>query len=141
MEPHCESCGRQSSLYCSRCKIVRYCSRDCQRASWPIHKIDCKTPEARANQAELASGMRALLAEYEDIDESKLATWTYDESEKGEAPSVGSGSVDEVERRKKSAAAALLGQFVPLPEGKEAGNIGGVSESRKGGQASGKETK
>mmetsp|Transcript_20434 Transcript_20434/g.20554 ORF Transcript_20434/g.20554 Transcript_20434/m.20554 type:complete len:294 (-) Transcript_20434:181-1062(-) len=26
---------------CSRCKRVRYCSVDCQRDHWPIHKKDC----------------------------------------------------------------------------------------------------
>lgn len=28
---------------CSRCKVVGYCSKSCQRADWKIHKSICKT--------------------------------------------------------------------------------------------------
>lgn len=26
---------------CSRCKVVRYCSTECQKQHWPIHKASC----------------------------------------------------------------------------------------------------
>jgi hypothetical protein len=26
---------------CGRCRMARYCSRECQRADWPHHMIDC----------------------------------------------------------------------------------------------------
>jgi len=62
--------------------------------------------------------MKNLLAEYKDIDEDTLATWTYDEDEekksgvKVEFPgNSGLGGVEE-EARKKAAAAVLLNQFV-----------------------------
>ncbi|KAK4233289.1 plasmid p 4b orf-3 family protein [Achaetomium macrosporum] len=29
-------------LLCSRCRKARYCSQDCQAASWPSHKQDCR---------------------------------------------------------------------------------------------------
>ena len=27
---------------CSRCKQVWYCSRECQKAHWKVHKPDCR---------------------------------------------------------------------------------------------------
>ena len=28
---------------CSNCKVIHYCSKECQRNDWPIHKKVCKT--------------------------------------------------------------------------------------------------
>ena len=28
-------------LKCSACKFARYCSRDCQKKAWPMHKKEC----------------------------------------------------------------------------------------------------
>ena len=32
---------RSKIKYCSRCRCVTYCSRDCQEANWPVHKPIC----------------------------------------------------------------------------------------------------
>jgi len=39
------NCQNKSSEkgQCSRCKSTRYCSEECQRVHWPIHKVTCKT--------------------------------------------------------------------------------------------------
>ena len=33
---------------CDRCKRLRYCSVECQRAHWPTHKPECKMPAPKA---------------------------------------------------------------------------------------------
>jgi hypothetical protein len=42
----CETCKKPREIAgvlrkCSRCKMVRYCGIDCQRAHWPVHKHVC----------------------------------------------------------------------------------------------------
>ncbi|KAJ3057367.1 hypothetical protein HK097_008462 [Rhizophlyctis rosea] len=37
---HCQAKGTLS--FCSRCKLVRYCTKEHQIAAWPEHKVDCK---------------------------------------------------------------------------------------------------
>ena len=39
----CARCGKTGGLQkCSRCKGVRYCSRECQAGHWASHKMECK---------------------------------------------------------------------------------------------------
>lgn len=47
-ETHCATCGKGGNdlSRCSRCKTTMYCSRECQRLHWKIHKITCKPPES-----------------------------------------------------------------------------------------------
>lgn len=37
----CVECGTVTTLKCSRCKLVHFCSRDCQAKCWRAHKIVC----------------------------------------------------------------------------------------------------
>jgi hypothetical protein len=44
-EAFCARCGKPYAtgmLRCSKCKSVRYCSRECQRSDWKQHKLRCK---------------------------------------------------------------------------------------------------
>lgn len=50
----CESCGGGSPetlLKCARCHETRYCSRDCQKKDWRVHKKKCKKATMSHNQA------------------------------------------------------------------------------------------
>ena len=38
----CGECFKVSPKHCSKCKILKYCSRDCQAASWGKHKKQCR---------------------------------------------------------------------------------------------------
>ncbi|KAF8154501.1 hypothetical protein B0H34DRAFT_716748 [Crassisporium funariophilum] len=40
---NCNNRHTPSLLTCARCKEVRYCSRECQRAQWHEHKMPCQT--------------------------------------------------------------------------------------------------
>ncbi len=49
----CAQCNQRfgrSLRACSRCLVVYYCSRDCQRAAWPEHRNVCVSPADRARQ-------------------------------------------------------------------------------------------
>lgn len=45
--------NRPSLKNCSACKLIKYCSIDCQSRDWKLHKFDCKLPKARNQSSEL----------------------------------------------------------------------------------------
>ncbi|KAI5892475.1 uncharacterized protein SCHCODRAFT_02292327 [Schizophyllum commune H4-8] len=42
--PKCVGQHSTTIKVCSKCKLVKYCSRPCQVAHWPTHKVDCNNP-------------------------------------------------------------------------------------------------
>eukprot|EP01099_Mayorella_cantabrigiensis_P009023 TRINITY_DN962_c0_g1_i1.p1 TRINITY_DN962_c0_g1~~TRINITY_DN962_c0_g1_i1.p1 ORF type:complete len:516 (-),score=120.40 TRINITY_DN962_c0_g1_i1:218-1765(-) len=52
-ENTCDQCNKhfEKLLRCGKCKVVRYCSADCQKKAWPQHKLVCgkkvEPPQAR----------------------------------------------------------------------------------------------
>lgn len=36
-------CPRPATAACSRCGLVAYCSKECQKQHWAAHKLDCKS--------------------------------------------------------------------------------------------------
>ncbi|KAI3889736.1 hypothetical protein MKX03_007758 [Papaver bracteatum] len=46
----CSVCGDSANSRCSRCKSIRYCSRDCQiQHWWAGHKLECKEDSSRTS--------------------------------------------------------------------------------------------
>ncbi|KAF2423399.1 hypothetical protein EJ08DRAFT_682308, partial [Tothia fuscella] len=39
----CIVCDKPNANFCDRCKSSRYCSKECQIAGWPTHKLLCAT--------------------------------------------------------------------------------------------------
>ena len=37
----CRYCGKEAKSTCSKCKIGKFCNRECQSKYWPIHKQVC----------------------------------------------------------------------------------------------------
>ncbi|KAI1139367.1 hypothetical protein F5Y05DRAFT_424995 [Hypoxylon sp. FL0543] len=37
-------CNKAGDFACGNCLLVAYCSKTCQIAHWPIHRVDCKSP-------------------------------------------------------------------------------------------------
>lgn len=50
----CGSCGKKtdSLSQCGKCKDIKYCGKNCQRADWKRHKGCCRTPEDWKDMAE-----------------------------------------------------------------------------------------
>jgi len=44
---YCRSSSPQTAKICGACKLEPYCSRQCQKADWPIHKQICTTALSR----------------------------------------------------------------------------------------------
>ncbi|KAI1399818.1 hypothetical protein F4819DRAFT_399059 [Hypoxylon fuscum] len=40
-ESSCIVCNKSDTQFCNRCRSTRYCSKVCQRADWPTHKLLC----------------------------------------------------------------------------------------------------
>ena len=49
---HGEGVERSKAKYCSRCRVVTYCSRECQEACWSMHKPYCEKGAARIAEFE-----------------------------------------------------------------------------------------
>lgn len=41
MNKYCTVCHKDTNKRCSKCKITKYCSRECQKSDWFIHKAFC----------------------------------------------------------------------------------------------------
>lgn len=41
MNQICITCGKSATRFCSRCRLIAYCSTECQRIDYPRHKPNC----------------------------------------------------------------------------------------------------
>ena len=54
---YCANCGLKGDdlKRCADCGQVRYCSRECQKKHWKIHKMDCKKSSSSSKQKNIES--------------------------------------------------------------------------------------
>ncbi len=58
----CANCDQQTTLGCSSCQDISYCSMECQQADWPCHGILCsQLSVCRAEHRPTARATRAIL--------------------------------------------------------------------------------
>ena len=50
MDRQCHACGEDAKSVCSGCRIVCFCSKECQVSAWPSHKAKCKAAKNEAKQ-------------------------------------------------------------------------------------------
>lgn len=55
LEQTCTACGAPSTLCCSACKAVRYCSRQCQKSVFKAHGRPCKAAASQCPTGSLQS--------------------------------------------------------------------------------------
>ena len=62
--PKCSgiTCSAVALHECARCHSVAYCSADCQRADWPLHKPHCRAPSAEAQS--LVAAVQSILGKW-----------------------------------------------------------------------------
>jgi hypothetical protein len=83
MSINCGGCGKQpgTPLRCGVCKIVTYCSAECQRSDWPFHKRNCKSASASASAASNAAASSTTTA---SAASSRPTAASHNEKEEGE---------------------------------------------------------
>tara|TARA_Y100000817_G_scaffold313626_1_gene310174 strand:+ start:146 stop:1255 length:1110 start_codon:yes stop_codon:yes gene_type:complete len=66
------SCGKEGTKSCSRCKLVSYCSFECAKKNWGLHKKYCSPP--------LPEGVSVDLTGYEGFYEEPLCDFKDNET-------------------------------------------------------------
>ena len=56
----CVVCTAECTSRCQRCGVVAYCSKECQKIHWPLHKTKCK-PKQKELTSALRGGVRVVL--------------------------------------------------------------------------------
>lgn len=60
----CSVCNAPTTQLCKGCKEVPYCSQDCQRTVWKVHKLECRKKmaehEGKKGLEKMAKGMSTV---------------------------------------------------------------------------------
>lgn len=79
-EPSCAFCKLKNIALskCSRCKCTWYCSKECQRSHWKVHKKSCKSLQASLDALERGNCPQTLEKAHE-VDQARLADFVCSE--------------------------------------------------------------
>jgi len=80
---HCAVCGGESTLRCSRCRDVHYCTPEHQAEAWKTHKSKCKSPPWIGNLRKLAGEKADDIIKRAKAIEAKGFTDVYEDPRKG----------------------------------------------------------
>ena len=56
---HAVQCGALTTKECGACNTVFYCSKECQKKDWPLHKESCKGIQCLSHTIEQVKEMLA----------------------------------------------------------------------------------
>lgn len=80
----CANCGKIETdpekplKPCSKCQTVRYCSRDCQKADWKVHKKTCAAAAQIYAQTANFKPAAAPSAPKKEAHSKGLRKWQFD---------------------------------------------------------------
>ena len=81
----CNACGKLTIKKCSRCKEINYCSKECQRDTWIVHRVFCGIETLSYPSQSVGSTITVLLLP-ENNKTPKLAKLTIKGSEASPLP-------------------------------------------------------
>ncbi|KAH6896239.1 hypothetical protein BKA70DRAFT_1316671 [Coprinopsis sp. MPI-PUGE-AT-0042] len=72
-------CDKPGTMVCGACRLVAYCSPDCQRSHWKFHKSDCKSPLRSSDwvPGREQEGRDPVFGDPGETLESKFMKWSY----------------------------------------------------------------
>lgn len=81
----CAKCGKTSIgsaqfAVCAKCKVARYCSRECQAADWPSHKKTCVKPDKQLSADIIDVDMSVDVMAARGMQGYVTTTWSHDAS-------------------------------------------------------------
>ena len=84
----CQVCSQQAHFHCSGCKLIKYCTYQCQRIDWKMeHKNKCyqyglqkyqnlsDTQKLEADIQEAKKNVERLNLEIAELDDGSLRDW------------------------------------------------------------------
>jgi hypothetical protein len=76
---HCRVCFAPAFSACGKCRLIPYCSSNCQRIDWPRHKLLCISPDSKCAKihVELIMESWSLCKVQKAIDDGRISIFEY----------------------------------------------------------------